>query len=65
MGRDTKMTITPFAYRTLSGIAIPHVIEIAPEGLSTPVRIIVDRVELNVAVNRHRVSAGVRRTETG
>lgn len=58
MGRDTKITITPHAYRTLGGIAIPHVIEIAPEGLPTPVRIVMDRVELNVPVDRQRFSRG-------
>lgn len=52
MGRDTEITITPFAYRTLSGIAIPHVIEIAPEGMPTPVRIVISRVELNAPLDR-------------
>ena len=56
MGRNTRVTITPGDYRTIRGIAIPHVIEIAPEGLPTPVSIVIDRVELNVAVDRQRFS---------
>jgi glucans biosynthesis protein C len=55
-GRDLEITITPSDYRSVQGIAIPYAIEIAPEGLPTPIRVVVDRVEFGVPLDGQRFS---------
>jgi glucans biosynthesis protein C len=53
-GRDVVVSIIPSAYRRIQGVAVPHLIEIAPEGLPTPIRVVVERVELGVELDARR-----------
>jgi hypothetical protein len=59
--RSIEITITPSDYRTVQGIAIPHAIEIAPQGLPTPIRVVIDHVELDVPLDTKRFSRNARR----
>ncbi len=54
MGRDTEMEIFARDYRTISGIPVPHLMEIVVKGLPQPSRLIIERVELNVSLDRAR-----------
>lgn len=55
-GRSIEITITPSDYRRVQGVAVPHRIEIAPEGLPTPIRVVIDRIEFNVPLDAQRFS---------
>jgi hypothetical protein len=54
MGREIAMTITPSDVRRVQGLLVPFTIEIAPEGAPQPIRLTIDAVELNVALDRAR-----------
>ena len=54
MGRDVNITITPSDYRTVQGVPVPYLMEIAPEGMPTPIRVMIDAVEFNVAMDRRQ-----------
>jgi hypothetical protein len=46
------MTITSSDYRTVQGLRVPFVVEIAPQGMPAPIRIVFDRVEFGVPMER-------------
>lgn len=48
MGNDVAMTITPKDYRTVQGIRLPFLTEIAPAGMPVPIRLQIDKVEFGV-----------------
>lgn len=50
MGNDVTMTITPKDYRTVQGIRMPLVTEIAIPGMPEPIRLRIDKVEFGVAL---------------
>ena len=52
MGRDVAMTITLSDYRTVQRIRMPFVMEIAPEGMPTPIRLQIDSVAFGVALSK-------------
>ena len=54
MGRDASMSITSGDYRVVQGIQVPYVMEIMVEGSPAPVRLQIDKVEFNVAIDRGR-----------
>lgn len=54
MGRAVTMTITPSDFRRVGGLLVPYAIEIAPEGAPQPIRLAIESVELNVALDRAR-----------
>lgn len=54
MGSQVAMTITPSDYRTVQGIRMPFVMEIAVAGMPTPIRIAFERVEFDVAMDRRQ-----------
>lgn len=51
MGRDVAMTITLRDYRTVQGIRMPFVMEIAPEGMPEPIRVQIDSVQFGVVLS--------------
>lgn len=54
MGRDASMSITSSDYRVVQGVQVPYLIEIAVEGSPAPVRLQLDKVDFNVAIDRGR-----------
>ncbi|MEO7775664.1 MAG: hypothetical protein ABIT61_13480 [Steroidobacteraceae bacterium] len=52
MGRDMPMQITSSDYRTVQGIRLPFLIEIAIDGLPEPIRLRIDSVAFGVAMER-------------
>lgn len=54
MGSEVAMTITPSDYRTVQGIRVPFVMEIAIAGMPTPIRIAFDSIEFNAAMDRRQ-----------
>lgn len=50
MGNDVAMTITPKDYRTVQGIRMPFLTEIAISGMPEPIRLRIDKVEFGVAL---------------
>lgn len=56
MGRDTEMEIRLSDYRVVGGIRTPYLMEITLAGMQDPIRIVMDRIELNVAADRSRFS---------
>jgi hypothetical protein len=52
MGSSVAMTITPSDYRTVQGVKVPFLMEIAIAGMPAPIRLQIDKVEFGVAMNR-------------
>ncbi len=57
-GRDNTMEITSSDYRAVGGLQVPHLIEIMPEGVAQPIRLVFERVELNVPLERRQFVRG-------
>jgi len=50
MGSEIAMAITFSDYRRVQGVMVPFVLEIAPEGLPTPIRVAIDSLAFGVAL---------------
>ena len=52
MGNDVAMSITLSDYRTVQGVQVPFLMEIAPEGMPEPIRLQIDSVEFGVPLSK-------------
>ncbi len=51
-GTPMELTIVSSDYRVVDGIKIPYLMEISAAGMPAPMRIMVDKVQVNVPLNR-------------
>lgn len=52
MGSDVRMTITLRDYRTVQGVRVPFLMEIASEGMPAPIRVQIESVEFGVSLSQ-------------